>query len=127
MGLDHHALVADLDTFAVAIVDALADAVSAHAEDAMQLAEAGHHASACRAVQVNGIVDAPAECDCGWGAALEAHVALLAEGPKASGLPMTVEPRAVDPGYVLCEHGYLRRGWCWDCLREPAAEEETAA
>jgi hypothetical protein len=22
---------------------------------------------------------------------------------------------AIDPEYVLCDHGYLRRGWCDEC------------
>lgn len=30
--------------------------------------------------------------------------------------PMTVEARSLDPDYVLCDHGYLRRGWCYDCI-----------
>jgi hypothetical protein len=24
-------------------------------------------------------------------------------------------PAVADPAYVLCEHGYLRRGWCDQC------------
>ena len=44
---------------------------------------------------------------------------LASDAVARAALPIDETPRpgdaARDPEYVLCEHGYLRRGWCDEC------------
>jgi hypothetical protein len=44
---------------------------------------------------------------------------LAADAVPRAGLPIVETPRVgdttQDPDYVLCDHGYLRRGWCDEC------------
>ena len=48
---------------------------------------------------------------------------LTSDAVARAALPLDERPRqgdaARDPGYVLCDHGYLRRGWCDECPTIP--------